>query len=66
MQTVFKTKARGKLQASRNRIQWYQRSIDTVHHVTYRIPLNNGLFPKSAAFEISARRKFGDLILTLK
>ena len=35
-------------------------------HVIYRIPLNNGLFPRSAAFEISARRKFGDLILTLK
>ena len=66
----FGSKAQGKLRASRNRMQRYQRSIDTVYYVTNRIPLNNGLYPKRAAFEISvfseARRKFGDFILMLK
>ena len=74
MRTVFQSKARGKLSASRNRMQWYQRFIDTVYHVTYRIALHKGIFPKSAAFEITKRfsvfietqRKFGDLTLTLK
>ena len=55
-------------------MQWYQRFIDTVYHVTYRIALHKGIFPKSAAFEITKRfsvfietqRKFGDLTLTLK
>ena len=53
----FGSKARGKLRASRNRMQRYQRSIDTVYYVTYRIPLNNAYVQKARhlKFQFSVR-----------
>ena len=53
----FGSKARGKLRASRNRMQRYQRSIDTVYYVTYHIPLNNAYVQKvrHLKFQFSVR-----------